>query len=359
MFNQIITSFNQIILNFFSPIFNYERIENTENKQTASSCTPPALEHEDYTYSMISEIDPTVKFHETVWTVTMVIDKQLPGIHARIVIEGYEEKIGRFFQIAHFQGVRFFKDMKNMGDCWLGFKKKGNILLSERKKPPLSLKGYKSKTDTWRCPREKVENMIHQIQSEQKMDMYFCILGNRSIFNHEVVILNTEHTELQKMQKEAPQLFKKIYSLHEKQNIEDRHFTKGDINLVPNRYFLSKLYYWLTQKKIKNIIKFFPYLNTWLKLVMSLYVASRLIDTPRILVEDKEINENAASISLMSKYVKKTTRAPDSCFTWARDKMKMLDIQMPERPLDRLVSISILYVNKPILHQKSRIEKFS
>jgi len=55
----------------------------------------------------------------------------------------------------------------------------------------------------------------------------------------------------------------------------------------------------------------------------------------------------------MENHVKKITQVPDSCFTWVQEKLKMIDVEMGGSILDRLVTVSTLYINKPMLLPKN------
>lgn len=56
----------------------------------------------------VSQLDLRTRFDRSNWAVTLVLDKEFPGFHSRIVIEGVDELGERFFRIAHLKLEHFF-----------------------------------------------------------------------------------------------------------------------------------------------------------------------------------------------------------------------------------------------------------
>lgn len=55
--------------------------------------------------------------------------------------------------------------------------------------------------------------------------------------------------------------------------------------------------------------------------------------------------------------LKKVAKVPDNCFTWARAKLKMVDVELPEYPVDACIATPTLYANHPIDRETEQIEE--
>jgi hypothetical protein len=136
----------------------------------------------------VSQLDLRTRFDRSNWAVTLVLDKEFPGFHSRIVIEGVDELGERFFRIAHLKLEHFFV-------------KSGLSELNDPKKTFIRLEGYKSRTETWSRSREKVEKMIAKIQEEKESHMAqpFSFLGRKSILIQNLVDFQVTDEKLLKI----------------------------------------------------------------------------------------------------------------------------------------------------------------
>lgn len=55
-----------------------------------------------------------------------------------------------------------------------------------------------------------------------------------------------------------------------------------------------------------------------------------------------------ALLNLVNEHVHKITKIPNSCYTWAEEKLLAIDVQMPQGFLDQCIAISTLYVNQEL-----------
>jgi|GEM_PF-1693708 len=278
----------------------------------------------------VSQLDLQTRFDCSNWAVTLVLDKEFPGFHSRIVIEGVDEEGSRFFRIAHLK----------LEHC---FTKVGLSELNDPKKGLMRLEGYKSRSETWSSSREKVDKMIAKIQEEKASGMVhpFNFFGRKSILVKELVHFEVTHADLLKIKNEKPDLFVRLYSIYE--------------NSKPERYcFIRKAYEclkswdepgpWSKHKCIAFVLH--------ILVNLPIFLGALFLDYPRLRYNQWMYQRNALILNLMENHVKKITQVPDSCFTWVQEKLKMIDVEMGESILDRLVTVSTLYINKPMLFPK-------
>jgi hypothetical protein len=84
-----------------------------------------------------------------------------------------------------------------------------------------------------------------------------------------------------------------------------------------------------------------------------IFFGALFLDYPCLKYNQWRYQRNAPILDLMENHVKKITQVPDSCFTWVQEKLKMIDVEMGGSILDRLVTVSTLYINKPMLLPKN------
>jgi hypothetical protein len=280
----------------------------------------------------VSQLDLQTRFDRSNWAVTLVLDKEFPGFHSRIVIEGVDERENRFFRIAHLQ-------IKH------GLSKNGFSELNDPKNTLLRLEGYKSRTETWSRSREKVEKMIAKIKEEKDSQIVhpFSFVGRKSILAKKLEHFEVTHENLLKIKNENPHFFAKLYSIYENSKIE-RYF------------FIQKAYEYLNRSWVNtgpwNKNKFIAFVVDTL-VNFPIFFGALFLDSPCLRYNQWMYQRNAHILDLMESHVKKITQVPDSCFTWVQEKLKMIDVDMDESILDRLVTISTLYINKPMLIPKN------
>ncbi len=108
-----------------------------------------------------SKFNSEIEVNQKMWAVTLVVDNTnsyITTFHTRIVFEGIKEDIGPFFQIAHLQGPKTWRNPQEISNCWFGWSKSGKVQpgrmipLSEK---TLDISAYRSKTNTWLKSRKK------------------------------------------------------------------------------------------------------------------------------------------------------------------------------------------------------------
>jgi len=71
-----------------------------------------------------------------------------------------------------------------------------------------------------------------------------------------------------------------------------------------------------------------------------MYFKSRLTSFYRAIDREKH------RLDLISRHVHKVQKTPNSCYTWAEEKLLLIDVKMPTGFLDRFIAVSTLYVDQ-------------
>jgi len=58
------------------------------------------------------------------------------------------------------------------------------------------------------------------------------------------------------------------------------------------------------------------------------------------------IATNEQRLKLIQRHVRKIDKIPNSCYTWAEEKLKIIQVEMPQGFLDRFISVSTFYVTR-------------
>jgi hypothetical protein len=302
----------------------------------------------------ISQLDGVTEFNESMWAVTAVIDKGALNFHTRLVIEGVDQKFGPFFQVAHLKGG-MCTNIKSVSEAfWFCFTEVGYVDINAPKKLPLRLDSYKSRSETWSRPTEKVKKMIEEIKKEMEKEAThpFSLLGRTSIITNEKEFFDTEHPELLEIKNTDPERFAYMYKLAEKNH--DLEITLDQAvrlgmgsSIVPDRFFFYKSFIWLHDQHDVLVCKT---IEDGARKVLSapLALCSFVFDVPRVAWKDFQIKKKM-KLDLVRDHVTKTKKTPNSCFNWAFDKLKMIDVETPTCIIDKFVTLSTLYANKPIL----------
>lgn len=301
----------------------------------------------------VSQLDGVTEFNESIWAVTAVIDKGAFNFHTRLVIEGVDQEFGPFFRVAHLKGG-MSTDIKSVSEAfWFCFTEAGYVDINEPKKLPLRLDSYKSRSETWSRPTEKVKKMIEEIKNEMKKKAThpFSLLGRTSVLTKEKEFFVTEHPQLLEIQNTDPERFAFICHLAEKNfdlEITLRHAVNmyGSSSIIPDSLFY-KSFKWMVHDRHDVLVCKTIEDEVRRVLAVPLDFGAFVFDDPRVAWRDSQIKERM-KLDLVRDHVTKTKKTPNSCFSWAFEKLKMIDVEIPTCIIDKFVTISSLYVNKPI-----------
>lgn len=291
-----------------------------------------------------SRIDSSVLITEDLWAVTLLKDKD--SNHASLAIE--RERNGRpLLTIAHLTGPSSTqgKDVAKNG-CSYFFSKKGRVKIKDVEENKVWT--YGQKTETWQRSRDKVEKMLDEAIQESKLFdaeenlTPFSIFGSGSIFTKNSKYYKITNQELIELKQMDIVVFNSIYqeSINQDQD-QDYNTIFVDIDVKGDT---------LIGKKFSRIKFKIPTLLTDpFPIVTS--IAKRIIGEINI-----EINSDIATlhnrceiarlVKLAKDHITEHVVSPNNCFTWAREKLRMIDVILDQKPSDIFIAATGLYTNK-------------
>jgi hypothetical protein len=303
---------------------------------------------------IFSKLDKRIAFTRQQWTVTLVIDEAVPvSFHTRILAEGIDEQ-GPFFRISHFQGPTVIKNPKLVCHSWFCFGKLGKVQPGKRIDwAILRLNKFRLKSETWSRPSDRVQAMLDEIDGEaseenkEKNPTPFSFFGDKSLLSFTLELYEVKSPDLLRIKDEQPKKFEFMLELYKKHREKGKIFTM-DMITRPDTWKIDKKdrEFWIdncisTNKKLNILfllglicMKFLmlPKLRQLLERLFIIYEISR----ERRLFDQFQRNVVVVKIN------------PNNCFTWARQKLRMLDIELSDHRSDHLISISSLYADKSI-----------
>lgn len=348
---------------------------------------------------LVSYLDPSVSLDENSWGVTMTRARR--SFHATIIVERIWNSNDKTVNmaVAHLVGPTLCKDIEVVKDCYSGYGKMGIIEVKE-KADPTRIR-YSSKSKTYCVSREKVEVMWAQIKKEEanqnEHPVPFSIFGRESFITKNREYFEISHPELRELYQENPLKFSYLYDLYvENTSIKTgrwgnpwhvQDITRSSSLLYSPLHYIefavagaqkaseeTERLYLKNQTHIKMVsFAFGVYLICSfcsIKLPLQLEEKGRLSSIPsqaflgmmskvyslffKLFVNSsapiaqwiiqKKAAQNKHHLELIEKFVKRKFIDPDSCFTWAREKLQLLDIDMGVCKSDRLIAVTGLYI---------------
>lgn len=356
--------------NPLSSVYNYLfPARNVEEKPIRQ----PQEDMEDYLTGsrMYSQIDSEKEMTLEMWAVSMLIDKgkklwnrestqkitNLVSYHTILIIEGVEihpDKEGRirqFWQKAHLRGPSTCGDVKAFEDCYSGHSNIGKVEILGKKYRAIDLTRYKSHRQTWTVPSDKVNSMIERIQYEEQHpeETPFRFMGENSLFSTKKLLLKIQIFKLLQVYKDDQNLAEIVTLFQESELRKNQSF-------LPELFLLSggatAIYQGIIQASRTSTggVNLVPAIQKmgatkWIPAICALpalYSAAR-----RVVVMYKS-HKNQENLELMNDYVEKITLVSHNCFSWAREKLGMLDEKIAEeigeRPTEKLGILPICYL---------------
>lgn len=283
----------------------------------------------EFQASYTSVFNGASTINNEIFAVTLVRDRG--NNHARIVIERVEGQ-KRFISVAHFTGPK--------SGCDLDKNKFGKVKLNEitgEKLKKFSVKNYSSRSIVWSISAAKVKAMLASIKSEISNPTdnpnAFSIFGKKSSLSYspgfvriseDIITSESERKsvqELEKLQWDNPTQFDYLVSLlKEDQNISRAFQRVFNILEIPK-----------SESEIpKKVVKF------------SLGLLSLL--HPFNIITILGTIKHRDALCLLKKHG--IQLKPNNCFTWARDKINMLDSDtklLPEKSSDSFIAVTKFY----------------
>lgn len=277
-----------------------------------------------------SQLDPSITLSEDPWAVTMI--KRAKGNHAMLIIEGLD-KDNNFILMAHLSGLRSLatKDVSDNGSkCLYSNKGRADVIDITKKKIK-----YGAKSETWLRSREKVELMLATVRKEKEEaekegenPTPFSIFGNKSIFTRDQKGYYINNPVIQALFDADSFAFDNVFKIS--RCPEDK--IAGEISKYKVKFTLM-----MAASPI-------------------LAVSSPLMIDPihkRYIVVMFTLKKMSYFVDLAKKHIIEVDLTANNCFTWARGKLKMLDIEMESKALDVLVSVTSLYTKEAEKKRKS------
>lgn len=310
-----------------------------------------------FKFKIYSKFDHKVEINLTTWAVTVAIDKN--SFHARIVTEGVKENIGPFFQISHLQGPKTWRAPKEICNCFFGWSKSGKVRFGDWiPLNKLRVNVYRSKSQTWDRPREKVELMLDSIDKESTSTrpVPFSFFGSRSLLTKEVEFFETDHPKLRQMLERDPVLFSWLFHLSSQYFLYRQDKIKWTLN---NGDFVLKFLLNLYHNIIAKAAPEEGFRKRSLEYsLMTIFVPASIPSMLYDIKKEFDLNLNffltrrmarkGWALDLMKDHVKRVVQIPNSCYTWTEEKLTMIGVEMPQGTLDKFITVSTLYANMQI-----------
>lgn len=234
-----------------------------------------------------SQLDENVVLDRDNWAVTLICAKG--SNHVEIIVEGVDYKATYFMIMAHFVG-KFSVTSCGNNRSYCGFGALGEVK-AFKKINPNKLK-YDGKSETWLRKRYDILVLIKVIETEAKcpklLPKRFNIFGRDSIFA------------------------RKKY---------DSSKAKTDT--------IQSLQTYKKSAKYDNFEELDLYGNDFSKPIIEMGVS---LTAGVLLSENIECSQEG-------------NMQADNCFTWAREKLKLIDIELPSSRFSSIASLTRLYTN--------------
>jgi|SRR5208337_68009 len=287
--------------------------------------------------SSASYFDKNITINQENWAVTLIANGGIAGNHAQIVVEGIRDSTV-FRKILHLNGPNSFvadHDKRVQGFyCYFGFGKLGKVSTIDIQ--PDKKINYNSKSETWLRSAFLVNILISDVISEEmnQVTKPFNFFGRKSIFSREIEVFEIVGLDegiddsyvLLDLYEKDPGLCMKLYEMKEKRDLAEKEIDK--CRTLSFSFFADLVYY-------------SPF-RSWYEL--SLENKLKKIDD-----QFKKLQENMIlhyDLHSLISWMSKVKMQPDSCFTWARDKLSLIDVKLQSNSLEFLISPTKMYLKK-------------
>jgi len=308
---------------------------------------------------------PSLQLTNDTWAVSMVVENVPFSLHTMLLIETIQES-GRVNFKAHLTSPIMIENnrIKVVGSFWstagkVSFKKLPTVI---------STKPYRPNYETWTISREQVQRMLDQISEEQEQPETlspFHMLGEKSIFTPSYVDLEIQDSRLREMQEKEPKKFNELLALHQELMAEEEVVADMDESereqFVPMKYPLLK-YLSITMhnhenlekaaskekgvmKGVFNISAFFS-ACTAVPIICLAALPAFTIDGSRMWLREKKVEKNKEILELFTTQVRIKKVVSQNCFNWARNKLSMVGVDIPEKSCEWLTTIPTMYLPK-------------
>lgn len=329
--------------------------------------------HEKLNNCFRSQIDHSKEIGVDVYAVSIVIakeDSQITNLfshHTMLIFEGFNAN-GKFWRKAHLMGPGSLNRIEIFQDCFSGHSNIGQVELTSEKYSIFALSRCKEYRQTWTVAKDKVEELFTQIMWEQQHPEAtpFRFLGEKSLVAVTREFLDTRDPELLEVEKADPAKFKKLCLLvKDKELLESfgKWYSKN-VGLVAT---FSKFYIvtasaaliiggGMLTKTIQqsNVSEAFRIGQLYEKAVgRSIYLMGGALVGIVVDAVSKnkmyqglvnEVENNNEQLRFIQDRAKVARATSQNCFNWARRILKAIDIDLPEKRLEVLITIPELYL---------------
>lgn len=270
-----------------------------------------------------SLVTPSAIINEQKWAITLVCDKRnkldvLITFHTRLIFECFDLKAGGyFFRVAHLRGSN--KRNTIYENCWLfGLNKIGTVLLGEMKLKEQFKIMYAHKTPTWIVQRNKIEKLLFKIEQEANKPYPFIFFGDKFFLSKEAETYRIYDPLLAEIENFDKNLFLRLSdSFQNELKCTGMSKIKFDQSI---------------DKAIGHILKIKPH----------------LID-PNICYGFDHL------VKLFDKeFVEQENLIQQSCFTWAKQHLQSIGIELQDYRLDSCISVSLFHATCKVKDEVSR-----
>jgi len=286
---------------------------------------------------MIASIfDSSKMIDQNNWATTLISAQK--GNHAMLCIEGIDRTNRVFVRRAHLLGPYTACEEDNgrvQGSyCYFGFGRIGRVRVEDKTGKEIR---YSTKTDTWIRSAAKVSALLTQAKKEEEDPLAnpqaFNIFGRKSLFANKVTTFKIESLLLKKIYQYNPNLLMKLY-----QKGMDK--SKAVDGLLKCGTVLSNPFY--DNPVISGIRELYLYCKVLL--IKSYFDRIELELQSKITLQMKP-RELYREI-VYKKLMKQVRILPNSCFTWARKKLEIIDVELESKSIEFIISPTKMYATK-------------
>lgn len=305
-------------------------------KHAAQVATELAAVNRGIEAPMQSQMDNSKVLTRTQWAVTLIIPDELLSHHAELFVEG--NKDGRYFaSVIHLTGVALIKNGCDASEgCHYLFSDKGQVKVKELKSGTKWL--CKLKSDTFIRSAEKVQKLIDEAKKEE--DLYsnkeftnptpFHYLGANSVLARESVHYQITDPELREIYDTNRRQFEYLRKASLNPGHEATTITIG----IMMRVFTIPLFgipglaysYYATGSATCS-----HEINISTTLGKADYQKS---------AKFYEVREKVKTHIIEHKV------QPNSCMSWTKEKLKIVDVVIPDLFWDKIISVTDLHIGK-------------
>jgi hypothetical protein len=284
-------------------------------------------------YTICSQMDRTKALTRDLWAVTLIIPQSTnPTHHAQIFVEGNTERY--FAYVIHLTGVKLSANGYDCAEnCHNFYSDKGRVIV--KKLGPNQEWRVKIKSDTFMRAASKVQKLIDEAKTEE-LQYENKEFTNPTPFNHlgsrSQLIGNNVNYQIT-----DPRL-RELYD----NNQRNFHFVRrvAQDPKENNRVFWTYVALAVLTMPMFCLPAFgYYYLKTGVFLPFQTQKFTVLADS------DSCIENNPAIESARTNIMERLVR-PNSCMTWTRDKLLLVDIVVTDIFWDNIISVTDEHIKK-------------